>query len=498
MQLRSGSFFGFAAFLASFSAIAQTTVIEAVDDRAVLGVSGRVTIPVLKNDSAGPGKIIRRIGKPKFGVAISVPDPKHQSHEPVILYIAGPQFSGYDTFKYSLTDDKGATSSATVTVYGPRFALSGTIGTNIVDRDGRPVGYFQLETGNAGAFSGKIRIGTKEYSLLGNIDRSGRYTGIAHAEIDDEKNLPFSFTVTTGAQRTLLTGTVGKDGDWTVSQEIGSLTPEQFEELDGRYTVELPAPAGIVLDSDSDDGNGVGTDPDGRDIPQGTGWMMIEVNEHGDARLKGKTGDGRSFSVKGQVMGDGGEPVLEFYEAWGDSVLAGALRMGDTIEGNLFWVREESDEDRFPDGFDLTVNARGGRYEPPEDGRRSLDYENSDGGRATLTISGGGVDEFTRELKFSEDDEVTTLDQNGDSIDLKIDRESGTFTGKFRDPDDRETRVKFSGVLLQFEGRGVGFFEANTKTGRVEFEVEASDDDDDAPGEDDLEESVFEEGRFRF
>lgn len=476
MQLRSGSLFGFAAFLISFSAIAQTTaVIEAVDDQAVLGIGGRVVIPALRNDVSGPGKMLKKIGKPKFGVAVSVPDPKHQSHESAILYIAGPQFSGHDTFQYTIMDDTGAVSSATVTVHGPQFAIIGPIGTNIVDPAGKPVGYLELEVRSAGVFTGKVRIGTAEYSLLGNFDRSGRYIGFARSEEKHER-LPVSFIVTTETERALLSGTIGDDEIWTVSQEIGSLSAAQFEELDGRYTVELPAPSGTVADSNSGDGGGGGTDSNGRDIPQGSGWMMIEVNEHGEARLKGKTGDGRSFSVKGQVMGDAGSPVLSFYEAWGDSVLAGALRMGESIDGDLFWTRDVSDEDRYPDGFDLTVNARGGRYEAPKSGKRALDHESSDGGRATLTISGGGVDEFTRELRFTEGDKVTTLDQDGDAIDLEIDRENGTFKGKFRDPDDRETRVKFSGVLLQSEGRGVGFFEANTKTGSVKFEAKGTDD----------------------
>lgn len=508
MQLRQGSLFGFAAFLLSFSAMAQTTVpIEAVDDQAVLRSNGRVTIPVLKNDVSGPGKMLNKIGKPKFGVAVRVPDPQHQSHEAAILYIAGPEFSGYDTFQYSVTDDTGAVSSATVTVHGPQFALvGGPIGTNIVDPEGKPVGYFELEVRNAGAFTGSVRIGSAEYSLLGRLDHGGRYTGFARAEEDDDKNLPVSFIVTTGEDRRLLTATFGEDRHWTVSQEINSLTEEQLADLEGRYTVELPPPSGTVVDSDSDDSNGADTDSLGRDIPQGTGWMMIEVNDRGDARVKGKTGDGRSFSVKGQVMGNGDELVLSFYEAWGDSVLGGTLTMGNSVEGDLTWTRDVSDEDRYPDGFDLTVNARGGRYEAPKDGRRALDNGTSDGDSATLTISGGGVDEFTRELRFSEGDDVTTVNQNGDTIDLKIDRRSGTFTGKFRDPDDRETRVKFSGVLLQSEGRGVGFFEANTKTGRVEFEVDGSGDDgttdpdpdEDEPNDDDPEEDFFEDENFQF
>ena len=180
--------------------------------------------------------------------------------------------------------------------------------------------------------------------------------------------------------------------------------------------------------------------------------------------------------------------------------------------GDLSWTRDVSDEDRYPDGFDLTVNARGGRYVAPKDGRRALDNGTSDGDSAKLTISGGGVDDFTRDLRFSEGDDVTTVNQNGDTIDLKIDRASGTFKGKFRDPDDRETRVKFSGVLLQSEGRGVGFFGANTKTGRVEFKVDGSGDDgtpdpqapdepdpdEDEPNDDAFGEDIFEDEGLRF
>ncbi|MHA3770609.1 Ig-like domain-containing protein [Verrucomicrobiota bacterium sgz303538] len=474
MQKRTGTLFGLVTLFTALSTFVQAaSTSTAVNDKAVLGNGVNVVVPVLANDtlnSTTPVVVVVRGAK--FGRVIPVPGATPD--EFLFAYTAGPNFPGYDSFQYTIADQVGGAESApaTVTIFGPRFSFAGAHGAPIKDRDGKQVGYLRLDAMSSGAFSGKVEIGTKEYSLVGHLDRNGRFVGYARA--DDEKVVALSLSVIDKGGVSRITGTFGGRGEWTVSQEVGDLTTKGLARIAGRYTVELPASSTSIVD-DSGNDNVQNEDEDGRRVPQGAGWMVIEVNKFGGAQLEGKTADGRSFSASAQIAGSDADPVLPFYIAWDASILSGTLSMGETVAGSLSWSLEKTDDELFPDGFAVTVPANGSRYIEPEDRDRVLRNSTNDGGRAELKIAGGGVPDFTRELRFSENDEVSVIEEGDDRVGLEVDRRHGIFKGTFHHPDDPKQRVSFSGVLLQNQGRGSGLFERDTKTGRVELTVTVSD-----------------------
>ena len=95
----------------SDTATVRVTVIaptlNAVDDATAARTRTSVAIPVLAND-VGTGLIITQVGTPSHGSAVAGPDG-------AITYTSAPNFTGTDTFTYTITDGI-STDSAVVTV----------------------------------------------------------------------------------------------------------------------------------------------------------------------------------------------------------------------------------------------------------------------------------------------------------------------------------------------------------------------------------------------
>src|SRR5262245_32191055 len=110
----------------------------AVDDLEAFSGTAPVTIDVLENDSdpdghghiepaLGAGASVSLVSLPAHGTATPNPDGS-------ITYTAGAGFTGTDTFRYTVTDDNGATSNvATVTVVG---SAAGAVNDDFTDTDG--------------------------------------------------------------------------------------------------------------------------------------------------------------------------------------------------------------------------------------------------------------------------------------------------------------------------------------------------------------------------
>ncbi|TFH06805.1 MAG: tandem-95 repeat protein, partial [Candidatus Atribacteria bacterium] len=82
----------------------------AQDDSAITEEDTAVTIAVLSNDSDPDGDflLIDAVSAPSHGVLINT--------QTSVSYIPNPEFSGLDTFTYTVVDEGGATATATVTV----------------------------------------------------------------------------------------------------------------------------------------------------------------------------------------------------------------------------------------------------------------------------------------------------------------------------------------------------------------------------------------------
>ena len=434
---------------ASFST-ANVAPTAAADEITITGLEP-VVIDVLKNDEdldADRLKIIA-ITSAEAGSATK--------SRGTIIYTPGSGFRGFDTFMYTVEDAFGLRATATVTVRSPISAVTGWRGGLIQDAEGEVVGAFRITATATGSFTGEVEIDGEDYNVRGVLDVNGRFRG--HA-FDEDDALAVEFQVLQEAEGATIKGFFG-DGRWTSSAEVSQFTLGERVELAGWYTVQLPAVSGD---------SGSGDDEDGA-LPQGDGWISVKVTDYGEIQLKGKTGDGRDFSSGATLGVVEGQPAVSFYATPDNSVLSGTLILGQTVTGQLAWSREETDATYYPEGFDLTLNAAGEKYIPPESGVRALEIDEAENDLATITISGGDVPSVTHALRISEDDKVTVLDPGFDALNLELDRRTGIFKGKFRFGDDRERRAKITGVLMQSQGVGHGVFLGFRETGKVEITV---------------------------
>jgi len=180
------------------------------DDYAETDEDTSVTINVLSNDTDPDGDTLS---------VVSVSEPEHGraviNEDGTITYIPDPNFSGYDSFTYTVEDEEGLRAEATVTVYV------------------RPVIDY-------GRINGRVFLDENMNGVYGSGE--GLLSGITVNLYDAEGNL----------LRSTITGPDGsysfdnlEPGVYTISVEL----PLEYElTTDGEYTVELAENMNVTFD----------------------------------------------------------------------------------------------------------------------------------------------------------------------------------------------------------------------------------------------------------
>jgi hypothetical protein len=425
---------------------------KAKEDVVLLKKRVATTYDVLSNDSDPDGDAL---------TLVSVSHPKEGTAEVVdgkVVYTPNPKSKGPDSFTYIVKDNYASsplTSTGTVTVRAPGLSAEGLHAAQIKDEDGNVTGLIRLVGTGNGTVTGKIQINSKTYTVKGKVDDEGRlYVTIPREEGD----LQVAIRYGVGEQNALTADISSGSSKWTADTPLVALTPERREEINGRYTVQIPAAGG-----------GTGTSSD---LPQGTGFARMDVKPWGDVVLKGKLGDGTKFATRGVLGGDGDAAAVQFWMTPKDSRVSGQFNFGTgenpNITGEMKWFRNENDDAQFfPKGFFVdNITPTGGRYLPPDKGRRSLGDEAD---RATITLSSGNLSgSVTQQLDINKRDNARILGANNVGMTISFDRKNGTFRGEFDHPADGSRR-KFQGVLLQQQKTGSGVFLGQNQTGSVRF-----------------------------
>ncbi|HEX8297163.1 MAG TPA: Ig-like domain-containing protein [Chthoniobacteraceae bacterium] len=427
-----------------------------------------ISLAVLKNDRDADGDpiAITAVTQPANGMATISGDR--------ILYTPGADFRGTDTFTYTIEDTYGGFATATVTLSSPLAALEGAHGGLVKNAEGKEIGYFRVDAMASGAFSGSVSIDGESYRLQGKLSADGSYTGTIW--IDGEAvTVQLRTTQTNG--ETKLSADFG-GGRFTGESAFSSAEAGRRTELAGRYTLEF-AGAEAAPDTGTDAGEATPTETETPLLPAGTGWAAIKLSEDGSARIKGRLSDGRSFSSRGLLTVRDGVATVTFYDDPSDTRVIGAYQLGDTVTGSMRVDRSRSDDDRFPQGYDLTQSATGARFFPPEDRERTLAVSAGEEAEAlTIIFSGGDLSQdFTRNLQVDEEDRVTVKTQGPEDFRMKIDRDSGRFKANLT-VDENGRRIKGTGVLIQGTGsegaRGAGIFNGQTQTGSIALTLRAN------------------------
>ncbi len=376
-----------------------------------------------------------------------------------IRYTPGDGTIWPDTFTYTVADNylgtigTGATSTGTVTVHAPGLAAEGLHSATIKEAEGHIIGIIRLVGTAGGSVTGKILLNTQNYSISGTLDADGHF----HATLLHSDQSPLEVDITydqTGT--TTLKANLTSDGtEYTASTPLATLTSARRDELNGKYTIQLPAPTAT-------------------DTPKGTGFAYLEVKPWGDVSIKGRFGDGSKFSTRSVLGGAGDVAAIDFWAAPKYTRVGGTLAFGTgatpTLTGSLNWDRPpDSGSEFFPNGFSASVSASGSMYIPPDKGEHALGKTDN---ASVILRDGNLLVSITHNLDINSHDGVDILDQGPDDMSLKIDRKKGIFNGTFEHPQDGSRR-KFQGALLQQQNIGRGVFTGQNQTGTVEFNLGA-------------------------
>ena len=300
-------------------------------------------------------------------------------------------------------------------------------------------GSFQLKITPRLALSGSLLIAGRKTAFSGQFNTNG------HASILTSGN-KWGIDLALDTEASIVRGRVTAyvAGGWT-SDLLGHLTAVGTTNFNtaraGSYTLSLPP----------------SFDPE-----LGSGWATLTVDRLGVTKLKGALADGQAWTAS-SVLGTNGHWPLAAALDRRQGVILGWLTFSNTtpvvIEGTLTWLKPAA-APFVTNGVSAHLEVNGSRYTAPVGTNTLMASTNNhlvlrQGNLASLLasqvhISGGG--------KF--------LGSAGSisNLTMSINARAGSFSGAFKHPASSRT-TKYSGVLLQPNSQGGGFFLGTNRGG---------------------------------
>lgn len=385
-------------------------------------------------------------------------------------------------YSFTVTAKNGlGTSTATATlVVHPLTAGADGDYLGIIDRG--PVndglgGRFELKVTTSGSYTGKIFLGSKNYSLPagsitttpGNSIVTGSLT-IARAPLPA---LDVSFTINTITRR-ITTGAVSSSGigssSFTGWKNAWNATT-QSNQYDGYYTFSLDVPTPLA-------GNA--------SIPQGLGFGSFKVGLKGESiTIAGQTADGDKFTSSTFLGPDGDLAIFDELPSKGS--LVGILDIApgsgpgfddNTLSGSPTWSRPENpaaNASTYKAGFAAFSNVvTGGSYVAPTSTQIILGKPTpAVASNAALAFFDGGISgppsPADRFVSLIPGKSLTIAASGATQTTLKITTATGLFTGGFTLTDAHpvtpgaapiKRKVTFQGIIVNnaSQQEGHGFF----------------------------------------
>jgi hypothetical protein len=300
-----------------------------------------------------------------------------------------------------------------------------------------------------GAFSGSLRMGGTRYPLSGQFDSAGAASSTIARRDMSALTVTLQLDLTNGTDR--VTGSVS-DGTWTamlagdraIYDGKTTLAPEA-----GSYTLILAGAYGSTNE------------------PTGDSYGTLTVGKNGAISFRGMLADGTKVTQSAPVSKYGQWPLYASLHG-GQGVLWGWLAFTNASElgGSVAWVKLPVKTQYYAAGFSLAAEALGARYFPPGRGTNVLGLTTSTD--LTLTLEGDGlVAGITNGITLGANNHFTPV--SGPKLSLTFTPSTGGFRGSVVNPATSK-RVSFSGVLLQGQGFGSGFFLGTSECGEVRLE----------------------------
>lgn len=304
------------------------------------------------------------------------------------------------------------------------------------------------------AFSGKVVLNGITYSLAGQVQADGSFSG----QIRRGNQLPIAVTLQLGTTAAGgLTLQVLVVGDGTVGNGFTAQAPftkanPAPSALVKNYTFLLPAPiTGDVA------------------LPEGDGYGSAKLSSLGVITAAGKTGDGVSFTTKGYLTADRQWHLFQFlYRNKGQ--IAGVLSFRDVpgisdVDGTLRWAKNPDRRNKsYPGGFQLAPSLLGSFYTSPVKGQRVLSQLADQHYNAQLTLAGTVMPEGGLAKTISWLSTNVLAYYGPESLSARMTSATGILSGSYYDPMTK-MKVPFAGAVLQKQGMASGNFLMNYRAG---------------------------------
>jgi hypothetical protein len=293
-------------------------------------------------------------------------------------------------------------------------------------------GFFTLNVTDKGSFSSRFIVGGKKTSDRGQFDSSGNaplQLAIAGKQISGDLHLDFANQVT---------GTV-TDGNW-ISHLIGKKSRTNSDSAEEQYTIVIP-------------GNDSGTSP------AGDGFGSAIVNSSGAIRFSGVLADGTKISQSVNLSSDSTWPLyVSIYRGQGS--LLGWVNLGSDVNGAVNWSCPSIPKRKFyPVGFSNVINVAGSPYNPAAN--PIVNFQNG-----ILSFGGGNLESFEQAVQLESGIHIIAANDESGRVSVKLKNSTGILNGRFTNPSNGKT-TKFSGVLLQNQNSGSGFFLGTNEVGSM-------------------------------
>ena len=192
--------------------------------------------------------------------------------------------------------------------------------------------------------------------------------------------------------------------------------------------------------------------PADTNFPTGNGSGTITIDSFGNVGIAGSLADKSAFSLGTLLCDDGTFPVHDsLYN--GKGIIQGWLGLTNSsnadVTGDLLWEKPSyAGRTFYPAGFTNDVPVVGSRYVATNP---ALNWTNG-----VVVFQGGNLSApFTNSILLDARGRVANLSDN--KLELKIQSGSGRFSGSTKAP-LTGVRISFSGVILQKDNVGFGFF----------------------------------------
>ncbi len=327
-------------------------------------------------------------------------------------------------------------------------------------------GVFSLALGRSGVFTAVIHFGGHVYNFRGMFQTDGVYVGSISPPGLPALNVVL--TLDTMDSSGIITGTVS-DGNTTNVLEAGHSVYK------AGLAVKEAGKYNVLLSATEQNAN----------IPLGSGYATVKVTSRGGVSVVGALADGRKFSNATILVTGTGSSWFALYSPLiypapkvrgstgtliGTIVFGGASD-GGALGGELHWSKPVQTAGLYPLSIDTELDVIGSRYNPPVRGATVLPGFTT--GTLKLTdmaaLSLSGTAHVEQGATINASNQLILRSPIQDQLKVKISISTGVFAGTFVYPGERKP-VSFSGMLLQQDIRGGGFFLGPNGSGSVSLD----------------------------